>query len=75
MLQARTAPIQRVADAVSGKFAYGVMAAAAATFAFWSTAGTRMFPQVCAATTLVCDLLAVCVGLIRMSSLHVLDGE
>ena len=44
--QARTAPIQRVADTVAGKFAYGVMGLAAATFAFWATVGTRMFPQV-----------------------------
>lgn len=44
--QARTAPIQRLADAVAGKFAYGVMGLSAATFVFWSTVGTRMFPQV-----------------------------
>jgi Cu2+-exporting ATPase len=46
--QARTAPIQRVADTVAGKFAYGVMGLAAATFTFWATVGTRMFPQVLA---------------------------
>ncbi len=44
--QARTAPIQRLADTVSGKFAYGVMALSAATLTFWSTVGTRLFPQV-----------------------------
>ncbi|KAF6265672.1 heavy metal translocatin [Scenedesmus sp. NREL 46B-D3] len=33
--QSREAPVQRVADAVAGKFCYGVMAASAATFAFW----------------------------------------
>ncbi|GAX75471.1 hypothetical protein CEUSTIGMA_g2914.t1 [Chlamydomonas eustigma] len=44
--QARTAPIQRTADAVAGTFAYGVMALSAATFAFWAIVGTRMFPQV-----------------------------
>lgn len=44
--QARTAPIQRTADAVAGKFAYGVMALSAATFAFWALVGTRAFPQV-----------------------------
>jgi hypothetical protein len=44
--QARTAPIQRLADTVAGKFAYGVMALSAATFAFWATVGTQMFPQV-----------------------------
>jgi Cu2+-exporting ATPase len=47
--QARTAPIQRLADSVAGRFAYGVMALSAATFAFWSTAGARLFPQVVAA--------------------------
>ena len=46
MAQARTAPIQRVADVVSGKFAYGVMALSAATFVFWATVGTRMYPKV-----------------------------
>ncbi len=44
--QARAAPIQRLADVVAGKFTYGVMGAAAATFFFWAGAGTRMFPQV-----------------------------
>lgn len=47
--QARTAPIQRVADTVAGKFAFGVMGLSAATFAFWSTIGTRVFPQVLSA--------------------------
>lgn len=46
MAQARTAPIQRLADAVAGKFAYGVMGLSAATFVFWALAGTRLFPQV-----------------------------
>lgn len=44
--QARTAPVQRLADAVAGKFAYAVMGVSAATFAFWATLGTRLFPQV-----------------------------
>ena len=44
--QARTAPIQRIADVVAGKFAYGVMGIAAATFLFWSGIGTRLFPKV-----------------------------
>ena len=48
--QQRTAPVQRLADEVSGTFAYGVMAASAATFAFWSTVGTRLFPHVLAST-------------------------
>ncbi|GFH08130.1 uncharacterized protein HaLaN_03045, partial [Haematococcus lacustris] len=43
---ARTAPIQRLADSVAGRFAYGVMALSAATFLFWATAGTKLFPQV-----------------------------
>ena len=41
--QQRTAPVQRLADEVSGTFAYGVMAASAATFAFWSTVGAAPF--------------------------------
>ncbi|GLC60839.1 hypothetical protein PLESTB_001681900 [Pleodorina starrii] len=44
--QAREAPVQRLADAVAGRFCFGVMAAAAATFAFWLTAGPHMFPHV-----------------------------
>jgi Cu2+-exporting ATPase len=44
--QSREAPVQRLADAVAGKFCYGVMAAAAATFTFWSTIGVNMFPGV-----------------------------
>ena len=44
--QARTAPVQRLADAVAGKFAYAVMGVSAATFAFWASIGTRVFPQV-----------------------------
>ena len=31
---------------LQGKFTYGVMGVAAATFLFWSGAGTRLFPQV-----------------------------
>jgi cation transport ATPase len=45
--QAREAPVQRVADAVAGKFCYGVMAASAATFTFWQVLGK--FGQVPAA--------------------------
>lgn len=44
--QARSAPIQRVADEVAGKFTYGVMGAAAAAFLFWVGPGTHLFPQV-----------------------------
>ncbi|KAK9803639.1 hypothetical protein WJX72_007735 [[Myrmecia] bisecta] len=43
--QAREAPVQRLADAVAGKFCYGVMAASAATFGFWAAAGANLFPQ------------------------------
>jgi Cu+-exporting ATPase len=49
--QARAAPIQRLADTVAGKFTYGVMAAAAATFTFWATVGPRLFPNVVLAST------------------------
>jgi Cu2+-exporting ATPase len=31
---------------VAGKFAYGVMGLSAATFGFWATVGTKLFPQV-----------------------------
>lgn len=37
--QAREAPVQRLADAVAGKFCYSVMAASALTFGFWCLAG------------------------------------
>ena len=42
--QSREAPAQRLADVVAGKFCYGVMAASAATFAFWSLYGVHAFP-------------------------------
>ena len=46
---AAEAPVQRLADQVSGKLKlYGVMAASAATFTFWSTVGTKLFPGVLA---------------------------
>ena len=44
--QARAAPIQRLADAVAGRFAIGVMAASVATFTFWTTLGPALLPQV-----------------------------
>jgi hypothetical protein len=47
--QARTAPIQRLADTVSGKFAYGVMGLSAATLLFWSTVRRRRPPVCCGA--------------------------
>ena len=52
--QARSAPVQRLADAVAGRFAVGVMALAAGTFAFWAGAGPRLFPQ---ASALRCAVL------------------
>jgi len=33
--------VQRLADVVAGRFCYSVMAASAATFAFWSLLGAR----------------------------------
>ncbi|KAJ4829589.1 Polyamine N-acetyltransferase 1 [Turnera subulata] len=42
--QSREAPVQRLADKVSGHFTYGVMALSAATFMFWNTFGTRILP-------------------------------
>ena len=43
--QARAPPSQRLADAIAGKFVVGVVAAAAATFAFWASAGGVLFPE------------------------------
>ena len=37
--------MQRLADVVAGRFCYGVMAASAATFGFWSLAGADWFPE------------------------------
>lgn len=45
--QASEAPIQRLADSVSGVFCYTVMAASAATFAFWSLAGAQPPHSLC----------------------------
>ncbi|CAI5511820.1 unnamed protein product [Closterium sp. Naga37s-1] len=47
--QGRQAPVQRFADQISGKFCYGVMGIAAATFAFWSTLGPKLVPAALAA--------------------------
>ena len=44
--QARAAPVQRLADAVAGRFAYCVIGASAATFCFWTFFGQQLFPQV-----------------------------
>lgn len=50
--------MQRLADEVAGRFAYGVMAASAATFLFWSTMGVRLFPQVHCFSAEPCKVLA-----------------
>jgi len=44
--QARKAPIQRLADQVSGRFCVAVLALALATFLFWWQWGSRLWPQV-----------------------------
>jgi Cu2+-exporting ATPase len=44
--QARKAPIQRLADQVSGYFVYGIMAVATLTFLFWALVGTHLWPMV-----------------------------
>ncbi|KAG6782021.1 hypothetical protein POTOM_011408 [Populus tomentosa] len=64
--QSREAPVQRLADKVSGHFTYGVMAISAATFMFWSMFGTRILPAalnqgnpVSLALQLSCSVLVV----------------
>ncbi|KAL5787657.1 hypothetical protein ACOSP7_004606 [Xanthoceras sorbifolium] len=42
--QSREAPVQRLADKVSGKFTYGVMTLSAATFLFWTLFGAQVLP-------------------------------
>ncbi|KAK6927214.1 hypothetical protein RJ641_005805 [Dillenia turbinata] len=44
--QGREAPIQRLADSIAGPFVYTVMTLSAATFAFWYSCGTHLFPDV-----------------------------
>lgn len=44
--QSNEAPIQRLADAIAGPFVYSVMTLSLATFAFWSSVGTQIFPDV-----------------------------
>ncbi|MCO5596577.1 hypothetical protein L7F22_050642 [Adiantum nelumboides] len=44
--QAREAPVQRLADSIAGPFAYTIMAAAAATYLFWSSFGQQLFPEI-----------------------------
>jgi len=47
--QARKAPIQGLADRVSGRFSVAVLLLALATLLFWWLWGTRLWPQVLAA--------------------------
>ncbi|MEY3297808.1 MAG: putative copper-transporting ATPase PacS [Cyanobacteriota bacterium] len=44
--QSRKAPIQRLADGISGYFTYGVLALAALTFLFWYVIGLPLWPEV-----------------------------
>lgn len=44
--QERTAPVQRLADAIAGPFVFSIMSIAAGTFLFWSSVGTQWFPDV-----------------------------
>ncbi|XWS68297.1 hypothetical protein CRYUN_Cryun04dG0078700 [Craigia yunnanensis] len=64
--QSREAPVQRLADKVSGHFTYGVMALSAVTFMFWNLFGTRILPAafsqgsaVSLALQLSCSVLVV----------------
>ncbi|XVE93129.1 hypothetical protein REPUB_Repub01dG0163500 [Reevesia pubescens] len=64
--QSREAPVQRLADKVSGHFTYGVMALSAATFMFWNLFGARILPAafsqgsaVSLALQLSCSVLVV----------------
>ena len=43
--QTRKAPIQGLADAISGYFTYGVLACAALTFCFWYSWGYQIWPE------------------------------
>ncbi len=43
--QTRKAPIQGIADLISGYFTYGVLACAALTFCFWYFVGTALWPE------------------------------
>lgn len=44
--QTRKAPIQGLADTLSGYFTYGILTLAAATFGFWYILGLSLWPQV-----------------------------
>ncbi|XP_044490121.1 copper-transporting ATPase PAA1, chloroplastic [Mangifera indica] len=64
--QSQEAPVQRLADKVSGHFTYGVMALSAATFMFWNLFGARILPaaiyhgsSVSLALQLSCSVLVI----------------
>ncbi|CAM8974177.1 unnamed protein product [Rhodiola kirilowii] len=64
--QSREAPVQRLADKVSGHFTYGVMALSAATFVFWNHFGAQIVPaafsqgsSISLALQLSCSVLVV----------------
>jgi Cu2+-exporting ATPase len=57
--QTQKAPMQRLADQVAGWFAYGVMAIALVTLAFWAIGGQSLFPEMVADTGLSPLLLAL----------------
>ena len=59
--QARSAPVQRLADRVAGRFAVGVLALSSATFAFWAAAGPCLFPQAGPVSILKASLCHACV--------------
>ncbi len=44
--QSRKAPIQRLADLISGYFTYGILTCAALTFGFWYWVGVPLWPEV-----------------------------
>jgi Cu+-exporting ATPase len=44
--QGREAPVQRLADAIAGPFAFTVMALSGTTFGFWYLIGTSLYPDV-----------------------------
>ncbi|MGF1567327.1 MAG: heavy metal translocating P-type ATPase [Nodosilinea sp.] len=44
--QSRKAPIQRLADSISGYFTYGVLTLAMLTFVFWYVIGLPLWPEV-----------------------------
>jgi Cu2+-exporting ATPase len=57
--QAKGAPVQRLADAVAGRFCYGVMAASALALGFWAAAGPALFPAAVAGATSAAGLGAL----------------